>query len=302
MAAKAGLFWDNLCDLGTLTVSSEASVNFSKSSLLTPQLGDTWRSNDVGNQYISCNFGEEMYIPHVFLMRHNLTAIATVRIRISNNSDMSNPVYDVTHYAWPSIEGYDQGLYDGSRFVGYDGAPIVANLLPAQKYSIFILTDTSIAQSVAVNDGTYSGQYLRLDILDESGSITYYEAGYLAAGQMFEATYDIDWNNNIQYGDASEIFVSYGQTLQVNVKNKPRRMSMVWSALDEGEARANMALVYQITGSGKPCIAMQYVENSFRSYATTIYGILEAPGSVRQIRKDHTNNNYVTEINIRESL
>lgn len=308
MAARAALFWDNLLENATLTTSSEASSDLAVTNLQSFQLSEPWRSQQEEGEWVKADLGSAQYIPASFLIRHNFTASCTIRVRISNNSDMSSPVYDVTHYAWPSLEGYDEGVYDGSRYIGYDGAPVVynddgtLNFLDFQLYTALVHTDTTYAVTVAADDGTYVGRYIRWDFNDQPNPRGYLQLGWLGCGDVLQPDYDIDWTNNISWVDPSQIFVNYGQNVWINKRNKYRTAQASWNFLSQSNARTDFNLLGAQAGGSKPVVFMQYFANTLESYSTTLYGIIETPLSIRQVRKQYDYFSYAVDLNIRELL
>lgn len=295
--AQAAIFYNNLIDNATLTASSEA---IAVSNLQSFQLGEVWRTTSVIDEYVQADLGQSEYMPYIALMRHNLSGGACIRIQISNNSDMSSPVYDVEFWAWPSIVGYDEDLYDID--IGYDGVPILDNFLATQYYSTFLLSDTALAKTNTANDGTYTGRYLRITITDGGSTDNYIQAGWLGAGSLIQPAYDIDFNAELEWVDASDSYLSYGQNTWINQKNKYRVASFSFSFLSENEARNQFFQLRAQAGSSKPVIYIPYLENSFRAYSDTIYGIIQANAPIRQVRKNYTGISYAIAMQIKELI
>ena len=306
--ANAAIFWDNLIDDATLTASSEASTDLAVTNLQSFQLSEKWRTLTRQDEWIQADLGSTQFIPSSFLIRHNLTASATIRVRISANSDMSSPVYDVTFYAWPSLEGYDEDIYDGSRYIGYDGAPIVynddgtLNFQEFQLYTALVHSDTAYAVTITTNDESYAGRYIRWDITDQANPRNYIELGWLGCGDVLQPTYDIDWNNSIAWVDPSQIFTNYGQNVWINKRNKFRTAAASWGFLSQADARTNFNLLGAIAGGSKPVVFMQYFENTLESYSTTLYCIIETPINIRQVRKQVDHYSYAVDMSFRELL
>ena len=133
---RAAIHYDNLIRSATLTATSAASSSMGVDKLRTSSPRERWRSTGrVAETIIAAASVAETW-PLVLIEGHNLTAAATVRIRISANADLSAPSYDCTFWAWPSIMGLDEGGLDEG---GLDGAPVVEDLEDWQKRSAFLL-------------------------------------------------------------------------------------------------------------------------------------------------------------------
>lgn len=292
--AKAALHYDDLIKDATLTASSEAGT-LAVENLQNYHPRRIWRGA-TEEETITANFGKKELIQATWLIRHNCSAEATARIRISDNSDLSSPTYDADFYVWPSLEGYDEGVYDGTRFIGYDGAPNTA-MLPREVFNAtFILANTNDALVVRANDGNYLGQYLGITIKDDSG--TDVEAGVWRAGRYFMPEYDITANRQFGFADPSQRIVSVGQDVWVSAKNKSRIETFAWDFLHENEVNTDMFLLGAVSGTSRPVIYMPFVENSVRSLVGTIYGLLDE-WSVQQVRKQYNHYSYATQMTIR---
>lgn len=128
---KATIFFDDQVETATISASSEA---IDVDNLKSFQLGEKWRTTSNTNEYVQADFGESTVVPFIAFWRHNLTTQATIRVRISDNSDMSSPAFDATFYAWTGFTGYDEGGYNEG---GYGGTPDISLIDEAQFYSAF---------------------------------------------------------------------------------------------------------------------------------------------------------------------
>jgi len=294
---QAAIHFDDLIKDATLTATSEAGT-LAVGNLQNYQPKKVWRSTDIEETLIA-DFGQVEYCPATWLIRHNLSAQALVRIRLSNNADLSSPVYDATFYAWPSIEGYDEGVYDGSRFVGYDGAPVTSRL-PAEVFnSTFILPDTGAALSVAANDETYAGRYLGVTVTDGGADQGYLQAGVWRAGTYTQPDYDISFGRSFGFQDPSQRLLSHAQDIWVSARNKNRVEQFSFDFLSEQEVNSDFFFMGLIAGASRPVIYMPFVENSFRSLIGTIYGLLDESPRIQQVRKRFDHYSYSATISIR---
>ena len=123
---RAGIFYKNLLETAaSITATSEASASTPVANLATFQPGEKWRSADTADQTILINHADEEKLTFGAGIKHNFGGDATIRYRISNNSDLSDPAYDATFYVWASTVGWDEGGWNES---GWDGVPVIADL------------------------------------------------------------------------------------------------------------------------------------------------------------------------------
>jgi hypothetical protein len=299
--AKAAIFYDDLIAGATLTASSEAGT-LGANNLKNYQPGRKWRAEGTSETLIA-DFGVTSFIPSVLLLRHNLTASATIRIRISENSDLSAPVYDVTFYAWPGLLGLDEDALDGSTpYIGLDGAPVTALYEPTRFQSLYILSDVTDALAVTVNNGSYAGRYLGMTIEDSDNIAGYVEAGIWRAGQYIQTAYDISYNREFGVIDPSLREKSYGQETWVSGRNKLRTASFSYEYLSESEALIDFDNLGIVAGSSKPVVFAPFLENSFRNVVGMIYGLMMTAPRIRQVRKRYDQYSYAVDITIEQML
>ncbi len=292
--AKAALHYDDLIKDATITASSEVGTLVVE-NLQNYHSRRIWRGASEEETLIA-DFGQAEYCQATWLIRHNCSAESVARIRISDNSDLSSPTYDADFYVWPSLEGYDEGVYDGTRFIGYDGAPNTT-LLPREVFNAsFILTNTDDALIVRANDTLYTGQYLGITIKDDSGTLV--EAGVWRAGRLFMPEYDVSANRQFGFNDPSIRLTSVGQDVWVSAKNKHRMESFSWDFLHETEVNTDLFLLGAVNGTSRPVIYMPFVENSFRALTGIIYGLLE-DWKPQQVRRRYDYYSYATQMTIR---
>ena len=133
MAEKILILYDNRVDEGTMSASSEAG-GLGADNLQDRLLSKVARTTGVAAEWWRADFGQTEAVSTVALWNHNFTVNATVRVRLSDNADMSSPVYDVTDYAWPSIYGFDEIGWDMD---GFDGTPDLSVLNAFKPYKRF---------------------------------------------------------------------------------------------------------------------------------------------------------------------
>lgn len=179
---RAALFYDNVTLNATITATTTATassgVSLAASNLKIFDSSHVWRSTSTLDQTVLCTHTESQIITAVMVWRHNLTADATIRVRLSENSDLSSPTYDATFYAYPSIDGLDEGGLDEG---GLDGAPIVEDLQDFQKYTTLLidLIYTGTAESGTTTTMVIPNALMKITGADETAAT---EDGYYVNG------------------------------------------------------------------------------------------------------------------------
>ena len=162
--------------------SSGARSGYAASETQVQQRGRRWRSADLLYPvWLKRDLGTSYRIGGVAIVAHNLTRAGTVRVMISENVDMSSPVYDsgevnAWEKLWPAGEEPDYtGSGLASEWADSDGLPLAAALsvLPEP---IFYKTITAV-----------SGRYIELHFSDAGNGDGYIEVAYVYVGVVIEA-------------------------------------------------------------------------------------------------------------------
>jgi len=132
---RAAVMWDDNVRASTLTATSEAG-DMVVQNLQTINPRTRWRSTDVTDQTIIADGGGQFKWNMLYIGGHNLTEAASLRVRISDNSDLSSPVYDVNYAAWASLYGLGVG---GLGEYGLGGTPVVNSFKDFQRFSVIVL-------------------------------------------------------------------------------------------------------------------------------------------------------------------
>lgn len=133
---RAAILYDNLIPGAALAATSAASVTMGVDKLKTPSPRERYRSTGVVSETIRATTGQPEYWPNLEIIGHNFAGSGQVRVRISDNADLSAPRYDAVFDAYPSIVGLEEGGLDEG---GLDGLPIVEDLEDWQRRSFFLL-------------------------------------------------------------------------------------------------------------------------------------------------------------------
>lgn len=179
---RAAVFWNDYMREATLTATSEAG-EFVVENLQTLSPRERWRSTSAADQTIIADAGQQQNWHLLYIDGHNFNEDATLRIRISDNSDLSNPVYDAEYNAWPSLTGLGEG---GLGESGLGGSPITNELKSFQFFSCVVL-DAVLTGSV--ESATATSVRLPKTMARISGGTEYaYDTNEFYVGDTIEIT------------------------------------------------------------------------------------------------------------------
>ena len=195
------------------------------SNLQLPGLEHLARStNDAhASTIINEDAGSSQYVRVVALVRSNVSAAAQWRFRMSENADMSAPVFDSTQIdCWP--EQWPVGLL-------YHGHPNAADRR---------FTNADIARLrwdlVMVLPPGKAARYRRLEIFDDTNPAGYVEAARLVMAPAFQPTANMNLGVELGSRENSVIEQSLSGVTQVDVRSKRRSASMTFGWLRTDEA------------------------------------------------------------------
>lgn len=146
---RAAVMYNDKITGATLTATSE-SGDLTVDRLQQISLKRKWRSTSAADQDLIADFGETTGVRMVYIGGHNLEEDATIRIRLSENSNLSSPVYDATFPAWVSLFGLDEQPLDEGTL---DGVPDTSELQEFQFFTC-ILLDNILTGTLVTADST----------------------------------------------------------------------------------------------------------------------------------------------------
>ena len=270
MAEKILILYDNRVDEGTMSASSEAG-GLGADNLQDRLLSKVARTTGVAAEWWRADFGQTEAVSTVALWNHNFTVNATVRVRLSDNADMSSPVYDVTDYAWPSIYGFDEIGWDMD---GFDGTPDLSVLNAFKPYTVFRL------------GATYEARYLRLDIADSTNTAGYLQAGRLIAGIGWQPNRNFSFGWSIQWKDPSKQTRMESGATWVDRREKRRIVTIPFNFATETDAYAGFYDLNRIVGHSREILVLPFPDATVaRQYKTTVYGLPAVDGTGPMVQK-----------------
>ena len=260
--SKILFLYDNQVDDSTLTASSAA---ITADNLQEMRLGKRWRTTGVTSEWVQATLPSDAVINTVALWGHNMTLEGDVRIRLSNNSDMSSPLYDTTWAAWNSVYGWGDAPWGDFLWGGYPSLDELA------QYPAFML---------ALLDADYEAAYLRLDLTDTTNTDGYLQAGRLIAGSGWQP------QNNISYGwsmldeDPSTQVQSDGGQVWIDKRDTRRILDIPFSSLVRADAMAFVADLGRRVGLSKDLLVVPFPDTEGELMRTAVYGLV-VPGSLQ---------------------
>jgi hypothetical protein len=211
---------------GAVVTAGNTLAGLPPSNLQDRQITKVARLNTVvaANTWWQVDFSLARMIDVVALVSHNLTQTGKWRVRLSNASDMSSPLYDSgTVDAWPAVGGFGSlpwGVFSwGDDIAAYELA----------FYN---------ASSFAVLPSRLSARYLRVDLTDTTNAAGYLQAGRLVAGPAWFPSLNMLYGWSIQMVDESSADRSLGGQVYVDEKPRYRLIRFQLASIPESEAIA----------------------------------------------------------------
>ena len=283
MTEKIIIVYDNKIDAATLTASS-TSGTLGADNLKNRALKKVARTTGVAAEWFQVDFGQAETLSTVALWNHNLGVDGVLRVRLSDNADMSAPVYDGEFDAWASVYGVDE---IGLDLCGLDGTPILSELNEYKAYRLMRL------------GGSFEARYLRLDLADAGNADGYLQAGRLVAGigwqpsRNFSMGWELDWIDPSTQIDMEDGGVWFDK------REKYRVLKLPFGFAEEADAQGVFNDLKRIVGHSRDILVIPFPDGSSAAeYRTAIYGV-PVKGAIAPVRQDE-HNKFSTAITIRE--
>lgn len=280
MAEKGLWIYDNtLWRPGvTLTASTQ---RLAVSNLLDYRPGRKWSPTGKAAEWIHVDHGADVEIDTILLYAGSFVLGSTVRVRISNNADMSSPVYDQTPEIWPPVYGF--GINYGFSYGGYPNLTAFA-----------AFTQRRLIRLGAV----YTGRYLRLDFADPDNPLAYFDLGIVMAGMGWQPSRNFRFNWDTGHEDPTEHHDTDGGDVLIHAKPSHRVLSVAFGNLELDEVLAQGDDMQRIVGKKRPVLFVPFPDGSLnRIYRTSIYGL---PAAWQPIRHTSALRGTIPGVTIRE--
>lgn len=227
-----------------MTVSTEVPTLLG-TNLQNPHLSTPWRST-ANSASVTVDFGASYTIGGIFLGGTNLTAAATVRVRISANSDLSTPTHDS------------------------GASPIAAGVDPTFGHLIYILSSPA------------AGRYLKLDLAD--ASLTYIQAGRLFAGTKFQPTRNFSYDYAESYIDTTAVARAESGELWIEDGIVFREMRVQYRAATHTDAQGDFKSIARLRRSQDILFVLDPASSNLGR--DSIFGVIAQNLSLQRIHND----------------
>ena len=221
----------------------------------------------------------------VALLNHNLTVQGTIRIRISDNGDMSAPTYDATWGAWASVYGWEEAPWGAFLWEGYPIEDPAGNL-PRMR--------------VIRLPATASGRFLRLDVVDPLNPDGFLEAGRLIAGAGWQPKYNFSFGWSVGVQDPSQQTEMDGGALWVDQRPSYRVLRLPFEHKTEADALGTYNDLARWVGNARDVLVVPFPDDEGKTYQTAVYGV-PLKGGIAPPRGAGLNR-FVTSLAIREII
>ncbi|MCO5129736.1 MAG: hypothetical protein M9932_04130 [Xanthobacteraceae bacterium] len=193
------------------------------------------------------------------LINTNNTDTATVRFRVSMNSDGSSPGLDSTIPAVPPSIVFGSLPWGGFPWTGIEDFSVT----PGGRVTYYKHPEAVF------------GRYVFVDISDTSNPDGYVQLGRFMAGDAFVPQVNIDWGAQLSFVDESKQSRSVGMQLYSDKKPLRRKLQCSFGALSESEAMGVIYDLHRTLGKTGNCIVVYDPDdNASMVLRRTIYGTL----------------------------
>lgn len=276
--ANARIIYANAADLGTLVASSEASASMEIENILSDRKSEVWRSTGT-TEYFEISFTADQTIAGVVLPWTNLTATATMRVRLY---DVSNAVLldTGTNLAVPggspALWGWTNAQLNSNAF-GYGGGA----------YARAWFTSTGAVRKI------------RVDLVDTSSAQGYIEVGRVVAGPRWDLAKNPDYELQQSSVDTSKHYRADDGTLLTDAGTVHRKQVIplaIWTNTD----RDNFWSIVETCGKTRPILFSLFPDETGDAKGEQkgmIYGkFMEAPGTRYPAYRQYTTTMDIEEI------
>ena len=192
---------------------------------------------DLASTIVNVDFSDQKYLYVIALPKHNLTIDALIRVRLSNNSDMSSPTYDTGWLeAYPRIYPSDMPLWDDpGTWDGY-----LAQDDYDRGYTFgwpHILTDPT------------NGRYLRLEINDTANPDGYVDLGRLVTASGYIPIINFEVGAQLGWQTSSTSVESDGGATYHDERSRRRVFNCVLANQSEDEAMVHLFEIMRLKGT-----------------------------------------------------
>lgn len=199
-------------------------------------------------------------IRFVALVRHNLTQTGTWRIRLGDDTAMTDPLHDTTAIAiWPTAVPFGVGSWGEFNWGGRFGAA------EAETYGI---------QAIHVIPSAVRARYVRIDLDDADNPFGYLQAGRLVVGPAWQPSINFQHGWSVEQVDESNVKRSRGGQVYVNTRPKYRRLQFRIDHLEKDEMFGHAYEMERIKGRGGDIMVIADPDDVTHAHRLTLYGTL----------------------------
>lgn len=228
MAANVRIITPNESDDAVLS-ASPALVSTLPVANLQDQTRKVARTSSLATQHIYGNFNATKQISAFALVRHNLTAAGTYRLKLYDGLNQTGTlVYDSGSIALGSPKGWGEFVWGvdpwgADSFSGWPSAYVVQYFTQVTALSLDLQLD------------------------DPANTSGYMEAARLFIGSYFEPSKNMAWGLNMSWQENSTQERTDGGTLRTDARQPYRRWAFSLELLTQGE-RAQLANIFRKVG------------------------------------------------------
>ncbi|WP_158876907.1 hypothetical protein [Antarcticirhabdus aurantiaca] len=245
------------------------------SNLKTREFSRRARSTDTtpAAATFTLDFGKPRELRILALIAHNCSLTAKVRYEVSEASNFSTRLYDVTVDVWGGFptapwdinalewenDNFWLGTYDQEDLEGF--TPTSSHIMPAE----------------------ITGRYLRVTILDELNDDDFVEVGRVFAGPAVSPTINYAWGGTLGYEIATAVEQSLGGNEFFDVREPVRIFRFALQHLTDDEGFGIfLELVRRYGVHGEVFIVPEPLD-AFNGIRRNFLGRMRQPGALEQV-------------------
>lgn len=231
MTANVRIITPNDADAAVLTASPAAVSTLPVTNLQEPARALLWRSTSTATQTIKGDWADSYNVSGFALVRHNLTANATLRLKVYEGASQTGAVL------------YDSGAVAIGTMIGW--GELVWGIDPWGGSNVFF--NWAYAFTALWMANVVAARSFELTLTDAANPAGYLQASRLFLGRYFEPLFNFNYGVAMSWEEASTQERTEGGTLRTDSVDPYRRWSLSMEDLSEGE-RAQLTEICRRVG------------------------------------------------------
>lgn len=281
MTQRVLILTENVVDGATLAASSHVG-DLVPENVQNARLSQRWRTAGATGEWLRAMI-DGAPVDTFVMLGHNMTTAATIRLRLSNNSDMSDPIVDISTTVWAPISNWEGVPWE--RFL-WEGVP---DLERGEWPPITIIRLGAEVEAT----------YLRIDLEDAANPAGYLEVGriFTGVGQQPLANFSYGWA--LGTVDPTEQEETDGGDVWFDLRPRYRQLDLPFNFVSQADALNLFQNLTRVVGHRRDLVVLPFPDaDAATVYRTCVYGFIPtgALGRPQQTRL----NRFTMRFSVRE--